>query len=195
MWTAQVLKLPKPPVSHSEPSPALIVKRPGRWRAMMSLMPKFNIFSSNTCAPPEGGWRGHDEDLIGASVPTSAREQPVITNNSFRGMSVFPQEVPPPHHLWTTHSGMWITSQDEWLLTHCFRELPIEAAVALQPWKESKTASEGNEHRPLVSCEAIAAANGPLFPSATASKFLQAPEALAFHSSRGSFLSLCSCAP
>lgn len=59
-------------------------------RAMAFLMPKFNIFSSNTCTPPEGAWRGHDEGLIGASVPMSAREQPVITNNSFRGTSVSP---------------------------------------------------------------------------------------------------------
>lgn len=68
---------------------------------MALLIPKFNIFLCNLCAPPEGVWRGHDEKLIGASVLLSAREQPVITNNSFGGPSVSPQEVPPPHHLWT----------------------------------------------------------------------------------------------
>lgn len=73
---------------------------------MALLIPKFNIFVSNTIAPPEGVWRERDQKLIGASVLLSAREQPVITNNSFRGMSISPQEVPPPHHLWKAYSGV-----------------------------------------------------------------------------------------
>lgn len=90
---------------------------------MTVLMSKFDIFLSNICAPPEGVWRGHDKKLIGASVFMSAHEQPVITNNSFGGTSISPPEVPPPHHLWTAHSGVWITSQDEWLLTHGFKRV------------------------------------------------------------------------
>ena len=117
---------------------------------MTILMSKFNIFSSNICALPEGVRRGHDKKVIGASVLTSACEPPVITNNSSGGTSVSPPEVPPPHQLWTAHSGVWITSQDERLLTHSFGELPLETAVALKPWKESKTTFEGNERHPFV---------------------------------------------
>ena len=162
----------------------------GVWGGGMTvLMSKLDIFLSNICAPPEGVWRGHDKKLIGASVLMSAREQPVITNNSFRGMSISPPEVPPPHHLWTAHSGVWITSQDERLLTHSFRELPIETAVALKPWKESQTTFEGKEHHPFVNCEAVTAGNGPRFLPATASKCLQAPKVQTYHSLMGGFLS------
>lgn len=159
------------------------------------LMSKFDIFLSNICAPPEGVWRGHDKKLIGASVLMSAHEQPVITNNSFGGTSISPPEVPPPHHLRTAHSGVWITSRDERLLTHSFRELPIETAVALKPWKESQTTFEGNEHHPFVNCEAVTAGNGPHFLPATVSKCLQAPKAQTYHSLMGGFLSHSSSAP
>lgn len=161
---------------------------------MTILTSKFNIFLSNICALPEGVRRGHDKKVIGASVLTSAREPPVITNNSSGGMSVSPPEVPPPHQLWTAHSGMWITSQDGRLLTHSFGELPLETAVALKPWKESKITFEGNERHPFVNCEAVTAGNGPHFLSAKASKCLQAPEAWTYHSSMGSFPSLSSSA-
>lgn len=117
---------------------------------MTLFIPKFNIFSSNICAPPEGVWRGLDEKLIGASVLMSACEQPVITNNSFRGAC---QSLPKryhPHTICGLHTGVWITSWDEWLLTHSFRELPIETVLALKPCKESKTTLEGNEHQCFV---------------------------------------------
>lgn len=57
-------------------------------------------------------------------------------------------------------------------MTHGFGELPIKTAVALKLWKESKTTFEGNEHHPSVNGKAVAAGNGPRYPSAAASNIL-----------------------
>lgn len=72
---------------------------------MALLIPKFNIFVSEVCAPPEGAWRERDQKLIGASVLLAAREQPVITNNSFRGMSISPKRYR-PHTICGMHTLM-----------------------------------------------------------------------------------------
>lgn len=129
--------------------------------------------------------------LIGALVPGPACEQPVTTNHSCRGTVTLSLEGPPPHHLQTEHSGVWITSSSEWLLTHGFGKLLFftifniffwiniiflkyyfsmiwlssfllsQSLIALKPSKENKTRFEWSEHHPFTNHESVTAGKGP----------------------------------